>query len=403
MFFDIVYANRHWGSALIKTLKVFFYLVFALLLAGCVTMPPPTPRESVDYSIPDGPMLSMISDAENKLYVPASELNNKISHYRTVLEFYVTTPIDRHADQTGRLSLLPDNAIFAIIRRLKIGQTETALAVDAITLQTYLIDPTIVGLFARPAQQNEISATRYYKTLLHSVDNVIGRINEEQTAKPKFSFILTIDMCQSTRPWDRNIYEDLIRLSDATGEPIDVGVAITGKWALWQPENFRVLKSWAENNDLSITWINHSMNHPLRLNSQGRYLFLTDPKVDFVDDVLSLEIFLLQNGITPSVWFRFPGLVFDRRTLGKLNDLSLLPLDASAWLAKTRTISDGSIVLVHGNGNEPAGLSYLELELEKYKTGLANSDVEILPVVDAAPSASRKNLDVVSRLPMSGH
>ena len=33
-----------------------------------------------------------------------------------------------------------------------------------------------------------------------------------------------------------------------------------------------------------------------------------------------------------------------------------VPLGADAWLAKHQEITPGGIILVHGNGNEPAGI-----------------------------------------------
>jgi hypothetical protein len=40
----------------------------------------------------------------------------------------------------------------------------------------------------------------------------------------------------------------------------------------------------------------------------------------------------------------------------KLHDLSLIPVSANAWLAKNQKEADGSIILVHGNSNEPKGI-----------------------------------------------
>ncbi len=38
----------------------------------------------------------------------------------------------------------------------------------------------------------------------------------------------------------------------------------------------------------------------------------------------------------------------------------LIPLGADAWIAKNEAVKEGSIVLIHGNKNEPEGILMLE-------------------------------------------
>ena len=68
---------------------------------------------------------------------------------------------------------------------------------------------------------------------------------------------------------------------------------------------------------------------------------------------------LLENGLIPSPFFRFPGLVADGGLLEKLRQLSLIPIGSDAWLAKGENPANGSFILVHGNGNEPQGVRKL--------------------------------------------
>ena len=84
----------------------------------------------------------------------------------------------------------------------------------------------------------------------------------------------------------------------------------------------------------------------------------TDPAVE----VLKTEATLIDNGLQPSVFFRFPGLVSDAGLVSRVTSYGLIPVGSDAWLAKGQTPSSGSIVLVHGNGNEPIGIErFLEL------------------------------------------
>jgi hypothetical protein len=61
--------------------------------------------------------------------------------------------------------------------------------------------------------------------------------------------------------------------------------------------------------------------------------------------------------MVPSAIFRFPGLTHDPNRLSQLSPLSLMPLDADAWIAKGQGIHARAVVLVHGNGNEPEGIT----------------------------------------------
>jgi hypothetical protein len=71
---------------------------------------------------------------------------------------------------------------------------------------------------------------------------------------------------------------------------------------------------------------------------------------------------MIEHGMLPSVFFRFPGLVSDENVFERVISHGLIPTGSDAWLAKGQQAASGSIVLVHGNGNEPAGVGdFLEL------------------------------------------
>jgi hypothetical protein len=72
--------------------------------------------------------------------------------------------------------------------------------------------------------------------------------------------------------------------------------------------------------------------------------------------VLENEKAMLAAGITPSVFFRFPGLVSRPALVARVVAFGLVPLGSDAWLAKNEWPREGSIVLGHANGNEPLGV-----------------------------------------------
>ena len=51
-----------------------------------------------------------------------------------------------------------------------------------------------------------------------------------------------------------------------------------------------------------------------------------------------------------------PGLVSDSNIFDKVISYGLIPIGSDAWLAKNQIPGQGSIVLIHGNGNEPVGI-----------------------------------------------
>lgn len=49
-------------------------------------------------------------------------------------------------------------------------------------------------------------------------------------------------------------------------------------------------------------------------------------------------------------------MVSDHQVVDKVTGYGLIPIGSDAWLAKGQKASAGSIVLIHGNGNELIGV-----------------------------------------------
>ena len=64
-----------------------------------------------------------------------------------------------------------------------------------------------------------------------------------------------------------------------------------------------------------MTWVNHSFHHRTDKHLPLNKNFLLEPGTDIETEVLGTEAKMLENGIVPSVFFRFPGLVSDKRFL----------------------------------------------------------------------------------------
>ena len=167
---------------------------------------------------------------------------------------------------------------------------------------------------------------------------------------------LTADLCPSHRPLDKVIFTDIIAEFKKVEKPVPVALSITGVWMRQHPQDLEWLKKMQADKEIYITWINHSFNHRVSLKEPLKENFLLEPGTDINYEVLETEKAMLKNGLLPSVFFRFPGLVSDQELVYHITDFGLIPIGTDAWLAKGQQPQAGSIVLIHGNGNEPVGV-----------------------------------------------
>ena len=160
------------------------------------------------------------------------------------------------------------------------------------------------------------------------------------------SFVLSIDLCPSSKPYEKELFTHLDQWGRKQGKPVPVMIAVSGKWIEQHEKELEKLKQ----KYLSITWVNHSYSHPVEND------FLNNPKVNFAYEVKHNIEVMKKHGLKPSKYFRFPGLRHNAERLKELKAMGYVNLDADAWLGKGQPIKNGSIILIHGNGNEKAGV-----------------------------------------------
>ncbi len=183
---------------------------------------------------------------------------------------------------------------------------------------------------------------------------------------------ITTDLCPSTKPWNRRLYETLVALGKKLGRPLPVGVAVSGRWMERYPAALSQMIQWDREGTLAITWINHSDTHPVKGN------FLVNPRVDFTKEVEAQAARMRKAGIFNSPYFRFPGLVYDFTRLRQLSGMGYMAVGADAWLAKGQRVRNGSILLVHGNGNEKLGVTLLRAFLRHKERDILTGKLRIL-------------------------
>jgi len=182
---------------------------------------------------------------------------------------------------------------------------------------------------------------------------------------------LTIDLCWSLRRYEDALFTSLNQVASKARNPIHPVLFVSGRWLEQHPLEMNNLIRWSQEPRISVLWGLHSWDHPKLHGFMNDY-----PTAKLRADTLRLERALLEWGIVPTVYYRFPGLIHDSIRLREILDLDLFPIDCESWLALVEQRDaapfclpprGGSILLVHGNGNEPAGISALGRWLEAHR------------------------------------
>lgn len=247
-----------------------------------------------------------------------------------------------------------------VMRSFERGGKAFYLAVDVGTLTTQIYPSTQLKVefgtfsqcllkFSNSAYGRAVAAARQQSDSLQDAGISHGFPKEKGIS-------LTIDLCPSHKPLDRVIFTSLINAFKKVKTPVPVALSITGRFMLTHGDDIEWLKSLQKTGDLDITWINHTYNHHFNPQIPLRENFLLEPGTDINFEILGTEMAMLQHGLTPSVFFRFPGLVSDHHLIDKIITYGVIPIGSDAWLAKGQNAASGSIVLIHGNGNEPVGV-----------------------------------------------
>jgi hypothetical protein len=169
----------------------------------------------------------------------------------------------------------------------------------------------------------------------------------------------TGDLCPSTKPLDRAFLRTLAE----PGSHTPVALSISGLWLTHHFADFRWLLDLQAEGDLDITWTNHSYHHAFRRGVPNERNFMLSEGVDPDAEILDTERLLIANGQTPSLFFRFPGLISSAPLMQATRRHHLIALGADAWLAIRQKPKPGSIILVHPNGNEENGLAMFDRDM----------------------------------------
>ncbi len=261
-----------------------------------------------------------------------------------------------------------------VLRRFGLNGQPYCLTVNPQTLDTY-VQPD-----ATPKQPAELLKTlprTAYTQALHKAEAEAKPLQDAgitHTLPDEKGIVLTIDLCPSHKPLDRVIFTSLMRQLKKLEKPIPLALSVTGVWMREHPDDLAWVKEQQQQGLLKITWINHSFNHRVSPDLPLNENFLLEPGTNLTDEVLKNEVAMLENGLTPSVFFRFPGLISSQSLVDRITAFGLIPVGSDAWLAKGQQPGRGSIVLIHGNGNEPIGVRDFIGLLKKKQADIEHRD-----------------------------
>ncbi|MDR2269348.1 MAG: polysaccharide deacetylase [Sphingobacterium sp.] len=259
------------------------------------------------------------------------------------------------------------------IRSFRMKANKYYLTVDPTTLETSVMADKVLHVYNRDSIQvtKSLIGSVYERcfSIVRETENNLQDAGLNFSLPKEAGINLTIDLCPSHKPLDKDIFEDLLSAFKGLDSRLPVAVSVSGKWMLNHPADLEWLKSLTKKG-VKFTWVNHSYDHVFN-NTPLVSNFLLSPGTNLNYEILANEKLMLKNGMIPSVFFRCPGLVSDRAVIEKLLSYGLIAVGSDAWLAKGQRAHNGSIVLIHGNGNEELGvrdfIKLLQTESEAIK------------------------------------
>jgi hypothetical protein len=255
-------------------------------------------------------------------------------------------------------------------RAIRLDGAERYLVTDVEAVTTRLVAPDALDC-QDPEAERRFEASRFGRALFGATAAPYPTRNDgvRRAELPVQGLFLTADLCPApASKFAGRLFDAMAELSAEQGGPVPVGVAITGGWLRNHGARFAELVALQQAGKLALTWVNHSDAHPFVAGLPDGENFLLTPGLDPSREIEAVEIALLERGQLPSPFFRFPGLVSDQRWVDLLLAYSLIPLGSDAWIAYGQEPTAGSVVLVHGNGNEPQGVASLLRQLPRLQS-----------------------------------
>ena len=281
--------------------------------------------------------------------------------------------ITRYKEFTGyAVSQRGDTAI--VLRSFFDNRLHKYLVVDPYSLRTSLVESSGVKAtrLKRPRLLELFGNSPYVRTLkvAEYTSEKVKNAGVRRFQRLAGGVDLTIDLCPSMLPLDREFFVELVKSLSMVQKPVPMAISVTGTWMKGHSADFTWLLDRVKSGEIDVTWINHSYSHRVDKELPLNENFLLEKGTDIPNEILRTEITMLERGVVPSPFFRFPGLVSDKMVFDTVLSFGLIPIGTDAWIAKKQFPKLGSIVLVHANGNEPLGLKKFQKLLETQRDSI---------------------------------
>jgi hypothetical protein len=302
----------------------------------------------------------------------------KVAHYRVLI-----------AKATAA-----DGRAVIVTRAFDRGGVELALTVSLQDLKTQVM--RMDALQVEPSSWEALSKAFERSPYLRALADANQHASALQDAgithvlPEEHGVVLTVDLCPSRKSLDEVLFKRVVSTFTPEEHPVPIALAITGVWMQQHAKQFAELVTLAKAGKLDITWINHSYHHRYDPKLPLPQNFLLEKGTKLEDEVLLTEIALIDAGVLPSVMFRFPGLISDPEIVHTVVGYGLIPIGSDAWLAKKERAKSGDIVLVHGNGNEPAGISAFLALLSQEKKDIKRRQFLLLDIREGIEEEEEK-------------
>lgn len=261
-------------------------------------------------------------------------------------------------------------ALVHAFRSLHVDGLPRYLVVNVETFESRLIDPTFVNC-KDPTAASEVATSPYGEAAREATRPPFPIHNDgiHHAFGPVQGTFLTADLCPASKErFEYRLFDELEKISVKSGRPVSIALSVSGKWIRQHDLDFETIRRLRDMRKLDVTWVNHSDSHPYRKGQKYGQNFLLEPGVIPDQEIEGAEQELLRRGEVPSVFFRFPGLVSNRKWIEELGRHSLLPIGSDAWLATGQKPVSGSVILIHANGNEPEGVTKFLKQLPEIET-----------------------------------
>lgn len=285
--------------------------------------------------------------------------------YILIFTCFAQEKVDIKNYQAVNKSVTIENKKYTILRSYEIESEKFYLVVDENSLKTKVYKKE----FFNKAVKNKFSKSRYQSLLNKYSKNSKSFQNYGVKHIPSNKIFLTVDLCPSSKKGYEDMFFNKLNSFYKHKKDIPITIFISGKWIKTHEKEFLELLLLQKEGKLDITWSNHTFSHPYNKKFPIEKNFLLIENVSIKEEILNLEKLLLSYKIKPSILFRFPGLISDNKTITLVNSLGLIPIGSDSWLAKDEKIKSGSIILIHGNKNEPIGIKKA-IEFFKKNKGL---------------------------------